>query len=61
MADISAPTSQDTGAKCVCRHPMAWHGKHGCYAISSAGACQCKKGVVDLMSALKTALQKVEA
>lgn len=25
-----------------CRHPVAWHGQHGCYAIQSSGPCACK-------------------
>lgn len=48
--------SMDERIKCQCGHPITWHGRHGCYAIAPSGACDCKRAVVDMLSALKAAL-----
>lgn len=45
-----------------CKHPLPWHSRHGCNALSSTGACECKDfpAVVDLMDALRQALPRDE-
>lgn len=54
-AGTVAPDST-AGARCQCRHPKEWHGRHGCYAIAPSGACECKQYVPDLMDALRIGL-----